>query len=277
VYYTVKNQVGTVGFQPNRPASAYTVPFNVIDPGPDGITGNSDDQTLQAFGIPTSLISGCAATQTTPSANCAYPANQVIMNTPDIGSYKTFELSVNKRQSHNYSASAGFGYTWQHDFTRGFPNTPNGPFDYDFTIYSFKANAIYNAPWGINISPVFRFQAGANYARTLNVAAPASCACTFSAANGGPASGPNGSSTGNSTVYATSWNAFRQDNIAVVDLRVEKTVPLGAAKVRVFFDGFNLANQYAGETISMATGSAFQQPTAILAPRTGRIGFRLIW
>jgi hypothetical protein len=271
VYLGVRNQTGT--FQPLRPASAYTVPFTFNDPGVNGVAGPA--QTY--YGIPSNTISACSGV-TVATPTCQFPITNIIQNSPDNGTYKTVEFSLNKRQSHRYSASAGFGYTWQHDFPRGFPNTPNGPVDYDFTIYSFKANAIYNGPWGINISPVFRFQAGANYARTLSVSAPASCACVFSAANGGPASGPSGSSTGNTTVYVTDWNAFRQDNIAVFDVRVEKTVSLGsAAKIRLFLDGFNLGNQYAGETISIATGAAFQQPTAILAPRTGRIGFRLIW
>jgi hypothetical protein len=125
---------------------------------------------------------------------------------------------------------------------------------------------------------VFRYQVGANYARQLTPSAPGSCACTYSAADGGPASGPNASTLTNNVAYVTAYNAYRQDNIAVIDVRVEKTVKLGdVAKVRLFLDGFNLANQYAAETISFSTGTAFQQPTAILGPRTGRIGFRLIW
>ena len=200
------------------------------------------------------------------------------MNAADNGKYKTVEVSLNKRQSHNYSLTTGFAYTWQHDFPRGYPNTPNGPFDYDFTSYSFKASGSYSAPWGISVNPVFRFQAGANYARQLTPSAPTSCACTYSAANGGPASGPNASSLTNNVTYVTPYNGYRQDNITVVDVRVEKTVKLGdVAKVRLFLDGFNLANKYAAETISFSTGAAFQQPTAILGPRTGRIGFRLIW
>ena len=277
VFYSVKNQVGTSGFQPNRPAGAYTVPFNVIDPGADGVTGTGDDQTLTAYGIPSSQITGCTATQTVASATCAYPANQVISNSPDNGSYKTFEVSLNKRQSHNYSLGAGFGYTWQHDYPYGYPNTPNGPSDYDFTTYSGKVNGTYNAPFGILLSAVYRFQAGQNYARRLSVSAPASCACTFSAAAGatGSFATPSLSST---AIFATPYNAYRQDNISVVDLRVEKTVPLGsAAKVRLFLDAFNLTNQYAAETIANLAGPNFQQPTAILGPRTARIGLRLIW
>jgi hypothetical protein len=271
VYLGVNNQTGT--FQPLRPASAYTVPFTVTDVGADGLSNG----TATFYGIPNALISGCSgATTVTPT--CQYPTNQVVSNSPNNGKYKTVEFSLSKRQSHNYSLSAGFGYTWQHDFPRGYPNTPNAPGDYDFTSYSFKASGTYNAPYGILISPVYRFQAGANYARQLTPSAPASCACTYSAADGGPSSGPTASALTNSVAYVSQYNAFRQDNISVIDVRVEKTVNLGSvARVRLFADGFNLLNKYAAETISFSTGAAFQQPTAILGPRTGRIGLRFIW
>ena len=95
--------------------------------------------------------------------------------------------------------------------------------------------------------------------------------CTFSA--------QRGTST---TVYANptpnAYKEFRQDDIKVLDLRIEKTVNFGhAAKVRLFGDIYNITNAYAAETITQATGTAFQQPTAILGPRTGRIGFRFLW
>jgi hypothetical protein len=275
VYLGISNQTGT--FQPQRPASAYTVPFSVADVGDDGVTGTSDDATRTFFGIPNALISNCANV-TTPTPTCQFPTNQVVMNQPNNGKYKTVEVSISKRQSHNYSLNAGFGYTWQHDFPRGYPNTPNAPGDFDFRTLNFKASSTVNAPWGINLSPVFRFQAGANYARQLTPSAPVSCACTYSAANGGPVSGPTGSSLTNNVAYVTPYNAFAQDNITVIDIRVEKTVRLGnVARLRLFLDGFNLMNKYAAETISFSTGAAFQQPTAILAPRTGRVGFRFMW
>ena len=105
-----------------------------------------------------------------------------------------------------------------------------------------------------------------NFARTLSVSAPASCACTFSAARGG--------SLANTTVYGDN----KQDNISVLDIRVEKTVNFGtAAKVRLFLDGFNMLNKYAAETVTVSSGTLYLQPTAILGPRTGRIGARFIW
>jgi hypothetical protein len=274
VYLGVNNQVGTM--QPNRPASAYTVPFNFLDVGPDGKAGTADDQNLTFYGVPNSAISGCTATTIAPTATCLYPTNQVVVNAPNNGQYKTVELSINKRQSHNWSVNGGFGYTWQHDFpTGGFPGTPNGPGDGNYTFYSAKATGAYNFPWAVLASLSYRYQVGPNYARTGTISAPASCACTTSASREG--------SPTNTTIYLSPFNAFRQDNISVLDARIEKTVNLGSvAKVRLFADVYNLTNQYAAETINISTGLSsgvptFQTPTAILGPRTGRIGFRFIW
>jgi hypothetical protein len=256
VYYTAKDQVAQ--FQPFRPATAYTVPFTVIDRGADNILGSADDAALTFYGIPNSEIGN-------------YPNTSVVMNTPNDGTYKTVEISLNKRRHSNFSVGGGFAYTWMHDYPDGgYPNTPNGPADYDYRTYSVKANGTYTFKYDIMLSGVYRFQAGQNYARTLTVAAPALCACTFSAARG--------DALGNTTVYVTPYDAHAGDNISVLDLRVEKTFNMPRqVKLRVFFDGFNLFNQYAAETITVATGPAFQRPTAILAPRTGRFGIRANW
>jgi hypothetical protein len=276
VYYTVYDQFNT--YQPLRPASAYNAPFTYVDNGPDG------QRNLTFYGIPSALISGCSASVTSVTPTCAYPTNSVVTNAGDGGKYKTFELSLNKRQSHNYSVGAGFGYTWQHDFPVTFAATPNGPFDYDYSSASFKANATYNAPFGILLSGVYRYQLGANYARTVSPSSSQTACrlpdgttggCTFQGqrAQGG---------TAGTTVFANqtsdAYKEFRQDNISVVDLRIEKTVKLGdTANVRLFGDIYNMANFYAAETITQSTGRAFQNPTAILGPRTGRVGFRFIW
>lgn len=273
VLLEVYNQAGIV--QALRPASAYTVPFNFVDPGPDGVRGDSDDRNVTFYGIPNALISGCSPTVTSPTPTCRYPTNQVYTNEPNNGSYKTIELAFSKRESHNWNANAGFGYTWKHDYpSLGYPNTPNGPFAQDYSFYSLKATGGYTFPWGMLASIAYRFQAGSNFARTISPTAPASCACTFTASREGNAT--------NLSVYLTPYNAYRQNNISVVDLRVEKTVNIGPTKLRLFGDLYNLANTYAAETISMGTGVSqgvptFETPTAILGPRTGRVGFRFIW
>lgn len=282
VYYSVYDQFNT--YQPLRPASAYNAPFAFNDIGVDGVSGTVDDKSLTFYGIPSALISGCSATVTTVTPTCAYPTNSVVTNAQQNGKYKTVEFSVNKRQSHNYSLGAGLGYTWQHDFPVTFAATPNGPFDYDYSSASFKANGIYNAPFGILLSGVYRFQLGSNYARTIGPSATQTACrlpdgttggCTFASQR---AQGGSAGTTVFANQTADAYKEFRQDNISVIDLRIEKTVSLGrGAKVRLFGDIYNIANFYAAETITQSTGSAFQIPTAILGPRTGRLGFRFIW
>ena len=78
--------------------------------------------------------------------------------------------------------------------------------------------------------------------------------------------------------YADAANANREDNIWVFDVRAEKTLQLGdRVRARIALDAFNLTNSHASETIGRATGLAYRKPTAILAPFTTRLGFRLIF
>ena len=73
-------------------------------------------------------------------------------------------------------------------------------------------------------------------------------------------------------------NSHREDNIWVFDVRAEKTIALvGRLRTRLFVDAFNITNSHASEAISRATGLAYQRPTAILAPFTTRVGFRILW
>lgn len=70
----------------------------------------------------------------------------------------------------------------------------------------------------------------------------------------------------------------REDNIWVFDVRTEKTVSLTRrVRTRLFLDLFNLTNSSGAETITRSTGRNFLRPAAILAPRTARLGVRLLW
>ena len=78
--------------------------------------------------------------------------------------------------------------------------------------------------------------------------------------------------------YAEPSNANREDNIWVFDVRAEKSMTFGSrVRIRAYFDAFNLTNSHASETISRATGLSYLKPSAILAPRTARVGFRFIF
>jgi hypothetical protein len=247
VYKTEDDLIDT--YQRDRGLSAYTVPFNFVDIGLDGIRNTADDRTISMLGFPNSQ-----------AAN--FPTTNWVMNLPQFGRYKTIEVSGNKRYGNKWSASLGGNYTWQHNFPNGYPQNPNQPFDEDRSIWSFKATASYDAPFQIRISPVLRHQSGLNFARTLSISTPSG----------------SGLSIAGTTAYAEPSNANREDTITVFDTRIEKTLSLSShVRLRGFLDVFNITNSHASETISRATGLSYLKPSAILAPRTARVGFRFMW
>ena len=85
-----------------------------------------------------------------------------------------------------------------------------------------------------------------------------------------------GVSIAGTTIYAGPTDEFREDNVTVIDIRAEKRIQLGSkARLQVMFDAFNLTNSHNAETMSRATNPQFLKPTAILAPITARVGFRI--
>ncbi len=184
------------------------------------------------------------------------------MNTDRFSRYKTIEASANKRMSNRWSVQVGGSHTWSHDFPEGFPNDPNATADHDRTRWDFKLSGIFQGPWALNVSPLLRHQAGANFARTLTVGSGVATAA-----------GAIYATSTSSVIYAEPADARRHDNITVVDLRVDRAFNLGHnMRIRGFFDLFNITNSNAAETRTVSTGTAFLRPTAVLAPRTARLG-----
>ena len=239
----------TAQYNPGRPISAYTVPYTVVDPGVDGIVNTADDGVLNLLGVPN-----------TSDVNTKFPLTNVTQNTPRFSRYKTVEASMNKRMSSRWAAQVGGSYTWAHDFPGAYPNSPNGVFDEDNSRWDFKVSGTYEAPFGIRLSPLVRHQAGANFARQFSVGAASATAA------GAIFSG---------TVNVEPLNSNRQDNITVFDVRADRGFNLShGMRVRLFLDLFNITNSNAAETRTITTGTAYLRPTAVLAPRTARIGAR---
>ena len=246
VYKTEDDLIATL--QPDRPASLFTVPYNFTDIGLDGRSGTADDRVLTFFGMP----------------SAGAPSNrQVVMNADQFSRYKTIEASMNKRLSNRWAAQVGGSYTMAHDFPGAYPNNPNGTFDVDSTRWDFKLSGTYEAPYGLRVSPLVRHQAGANFARQFVVGA-------------GLATSAGGIFNG--TINVEDFDSRRHDNITVVDVRVDRGFSLGGkVRVRGFLDLFNITNTNAAETRTITTGTAFLRPTAVLAPRTARVGARFSW
>ena len=80
----------------------------------------------------------------------------------------------------------------------------------------------------------------------------------------------------NGTINVEPLDSRRHDNITVFDLRVDAgSTWAHSVRMRGLFDLFNITNSNAAETRTITTGTAFLRPTAVLAPRTARIGARL--
>jgi hypothetical protein len=250
--YKTEDDLFDTSAQPLRGMDAFTVPFTYVDIGVDGRRGTADDRDIQMLGMPTSLAG-------------QFPATTIVSNTGEFARFKTVELSLNRRYANRWSASIGGAYTMLYNFPSAPQRNPNNPGAEDRSTWNLKASGSYDAPYGIRLSPVLRHQSGANYARELTISAPAGLIAT----SGG---------TGGNRAYADAANANREDNIWVFDVRAEKTVNFGdRTRARLFFDLFNITNSHASETISRATGLGYQKPSAILAPRTARVGVRFLW
>jgi Carboxypeptidase regulatory-like domain len=247
--YKTEDDLITNNYQLGRGLDAYTVPFTFVDIGVDGLRGTADDKNLTLLGFPTANAA-------------AFPVDQFVTNLDQFGRYKTIEVSTNKRYGNRWSATLGGGYTWQNNFIEGFPQNPNQPGAENRTSWGIKATGSYDAPHGIRISPIVRHQSGVNFARTYTITVPAG----------------SGLAVSGTTAYADHPSDNREDNILVFDVRVEKQFGLGPRlKVRGYMDFFNLTNSHASETIGRATGTSYLKPTLILAPRTARLGFRVLF
>lgn len=243
----------------NRPYDAFTVPVNLLDPGPDGRIGTGDDGPAMS-GLDLS-----------PEYRGLPTVNQT-RNVPDSdGTYTTWEITGTKRHANRWSLMATFAYTWSADQQNAFFGqnvrnnmfaiTPNdkinatGSGAYEFTTWQGKINATIEGPWGVKVTPVLRHQAGQPFGRTFSQSL----------------------SYGTVRVLAEPIDTRRMDNITIVDLRFEKIVPVRQTRVSGFIDLFNMFNANPEQNMSWVSGASYLRPLNIVPPRIARVGAKLDW
>ena len=137
-------------------------------------------------------------------------------------------------------------------------NTDDGR--YDFTVWSAKLHGTYQAPWGLRVTPAVRMQSGQPFGRTIS------------------AGTTNGINYGSQRILTEPISSRRQDNIILFDVRVEKTLKVGAARsIGLFIDGYNLTNANPAANITWGSGTTFLLPVTIIAPRLARFGVKFDW
>ena len=247
-----------------RPFDAYNVPVTVIDPGPDGNASTTADNgpNVAAFNLDST----------------ARGTSQVTMNVPDYeGTYKTLEVSANKRYGQRWGMNASFSYTWSEEFGNLYFNNrfgiavPGGAFSFfgsypqnpnehtlnEFTNWNAKFTGTVDAGWGLRVSPVLKMQSGAPYGRFFAAALNYNSGQLF---------------------LAEPIGTRRQDMVATLDFRVEKQLRFGQkARVGLFLDLFNALNSNTAVNINWRSGAAFEKATTVLGPRIAKFGVKFDW
>jgi len=235
-------------------ASAYTIPFTFVDPGPDTIRGTSDDRTFNTFDRPAAIGSDRVYTN---------PEN-------DKADFNTVEVALNRRFSGRWMLLSSFGYTWLNQIHGSSTTVSAGngqsfsyrPADRMFgdngyetsTLWNYKIIGRYTLPFDVGMSGSWKVQSGGNWGRSLSVAFPGD---------------------GTRTVRVEPVTANRGETVQILDVRFDKSFRFaGSARLTAMIDTFNLTNAGTVTTFRNATTSTYKEVTALLDPRIVRFGIR---
>ena len=81
--YKTEDDLISNNFQRDRGPDAYTVPFTVTDPGPDGRANTGDEQPLTFYGFPSSLAETSPRKRASAAATASSRRSQLRSHDPD--------------------------------------------------------------------------------------------------------------------------------------------------------------------------------------------------
>ncbi|MBK5257506.1 MAG: hypothetical protein JJE39_15890 [Vicinamibacteria bacterium] len=251
--------------------NALNVPFNFLDPGPDGLTGTGDDQTVQLFGQATGT-----------GSNRVYGNPEKYGLPGHEGDYHTVEFAVNRRMKNKWMLLTSFEHTWANSFvspaqastsalgtirhsTAYLWNPNSRRFGrQDQTFWNYKLLGRYELPWSLAVAASYKLQSGFNWARSTSVNIPG---------------------LGATTVAMEPLNSNRSPNVGILDFRAEKAIRIrGDRKLTAMVDVFNALNSDTVVNFRLTSPSAnttnpvsnrFNELIALLDPRIVRFGVRL--
>lgn len=250
-YYVYRRQDNLFALvNPARPFSAYSVPVTLVDPGPDGRVGSSDD------GGPITLSDYSSA-----FAGAAFTKSQY-QNTPDANhnAYHTLELTMNKRLSGRWGLLASVTALKNHRWliSSGDSGVAQSPNDLLFPIdetweRDAKFQFIYRLPYGLTVAAVDQIQEGVGLQRTF----------LFTGL-------PQLKSL---TARLEPFGALRLPTTQLISFSASRDFALPAGrKVNLKLDVYNILNSNTATSINSASGPSYGNVTSYFPGAVARLG-----
>jgi hypothetical protein len=233
-----------------RPYSAYDIPLQRKDPGPDGVLGTGDDGGFLTIYDYQPAYRGAAFNQVS------------IVNQTKPVKFNTVEFSVTKRLANNWTLGSSYSRTKINDPGPVVTN-PNAAINSGGTYVrnALRLNGGYELPFGISSGAVLIVNTGVQGQRTY----------LFRAAD--PLGGPSlVQLSGGVNVNLEPLNSRNGPTQTRLDLRASKLFRLKSHEAQVNLDVLNATNANFAQALTFASGPTFGQITAIPTPISIQFG-----
>jgi hypothetical protein len=275
VNFTYRKKTDLIAFvDEGLPDSAY-FPVTAIDPGRDGVTGTSDDQSIQVFNLSPEFAGQNRLVETNPEGfDGHYKGLEIVAQKrfsdgwQFLGSYAVGKSTLERTAITNSqfggeeegAGGVGFGQGTSAYVTPNSGINNDGESDFYDRTHIVKLVASYQLPKiDVNVAGVFKSQTGTPYGRILALSTDA---------NG------NSFNQGTVSIFAEPRGTFRFPTIQSFDLRLSKFFDFGEYRFEFIVDIFNLTNANVVTDFNVNTGSVFQDPTNVYGPRVVRFAGR---
>ena len=239
-----------------RPYSAFNIPLQRRDPGPDGIINTGDD------GAMVTIYDYAAA-----FAGSRFVANQTV-NRPAgrYDSYQSMEGALSKRFSQTWSLQTSYTATKYHRWITAIPQSPNDeyfPVDNAWR-WQMKVNGNYDLPSGFGVGAIVEWLSSPIGQRTY----------VFRSAD--PLGGPALRQLTSVTLRLEPFGTETEKSIPLLNLRASKKFTLaGQRQFEVSLDALNVVNSNSVKAASYVSGPAFRSVTDVVPPRQIRFGAQI--
>jgi len=258
------------------PASAYDVRY-LPDPGSD-IAGPQDDQLLPVFERRPESFGLDRYVLTNPASHTGLHQAVELRVEGALGSRIRFHAGATASRTEVQGGNRGFGVDENDQGVVGElfddPNADTysrgrGFFDRAYTI---KLGGAWHAPGDLRLGFVARYQDGEPFARLVVVPDLAQGPEAIQATTRGETFGRTNATDPVGRVLGANGHRFAYT--LTVDVRLEKGFAMGAHRLALVAEAFNLLGLENEVEEEVVWGPSFREPTAVQPPRVVRIGAR---